>query len=139
MSRFLLFRLGEHQGNPLQRLNDSLNFVGEDAEFICVSPVGSCANIIWYKDNGSSHWISLHSIRTYDHIGRAKYKVKHYYRPNSDSTLGCILTVTNVQFIDYGAFMCEFLHTFKRTAELRVYGKLYNFSCQCILQRRMYE
>ena len=137
MSQFLLFRLGEHQGNPLQRLNDSLNFVGTDAEFICVSPVGTCASIIWYKDNGSSHWISLDSIRpTYDRIGRAKYKTKHH---KPDPTFGCRLTVRNVQFIDYGAFMCEFLHTFKRTAELRVYGKLNNFLCQRILQRRLYE
>jgi len=107
-----------------------MNFVGTNATFVCVSPMKNCVNMTWYQEFELYPFSTWQPIDPKDPSMRDKYIV-------DNSTLGCQLTVTNVQMIDYGAFKCSILNTFERIAELRVFRELRSY-LQFSLQHAIY-
>lgn len=97
----------------LQGPDNSLCFVGTSAIFTCVSSLGNCVNMTWLQEDqfAITDWSQIHPSAT------NRFKMEN-------STLGCKLTLTNLQRADSGKFKCVYKNSAK-AAVLRVFGKLF--------------
>ena len=97
----------------------SLNFAGTNATFTCVSPLSDYVYMTWHQEFQDP--ISNTSWRRIDNDIHPNFTNKFIVE---NSTLGCKLTVTDVQVDDSGEFRCEFNNSLRGTAALVVIGKL---------------
>src|SRR6218665_662275 len=116
MSWVLYFRL-DTTDNPLTQPTNYLAYFGTNATFTCVSPLRSCADMIWYRytiRSGYANWYQLN----YAVHPRPTQK---YIVENIPSR--CRLTVTKVNRTDSGPYQCRFMTHFEATAQLYAIGK----------------
>src|SRR5688572_25109114 len=99
MSEFLYFRLDEQNMGLLKGPENSSSVLGSNATFSCVSPSRDCSGMTWYKN------IPGESTETIYHPEDGVDLTDKYIVENS--TVGCMLIITNVRFIDAGFFICE--------------------------------
>ena|SRR6218665_193575 len=100
-----------------------LSFNGTNATFICAASLRNCDDMTWHQKVRDP--ISNTSWRRIDNNIHPNFTNKFIVE---NSTYGCKLTVTNVQFDDNGDFMCEYENSVQGTATLVVIGKFLIFS-----------
>ena len=108
------FCLGAEEEYPLQVPENSISFNGTNATFTCLSTLRNCDSMKWYQFS-SNDWSQIH-FDIHPNITN-KFIMEN-------STLGCKLTVRNVQVSDQKDFKCVFKDSAERTAGLYVIGKL---------------
>lgn len=120
-SLFLHFS-SESTDIPLKRPRSLINVIGTNATFTCVSPLKNCVEMTWQR--GLGRWGFPINYDNYPSF-RGKYIVEN-------STLGCQLTVANVQFYDVAIYECKFMKSFIGTANLFAISKSFaNFDLFC--------
>src|SRR6218665_285243 len=111
---FILFS-SDSRDIPVKRPRSLLNFVGTEATFTCVSPLNGCVEMTWQKGLGRRGFpINYDDYPSF----RGKYIL-------ANSTLGCQLTIANVQLTDAAIYHCTFMKTFIGTADLIALSKLF--------------
>lgn len=98
----------------------SYGYIGSNVTFTCVSPLGTCLEMNWYKQLINFR----RDIIFTGHNGMSYMTDKYNVR---NSTVGCQLTVISVQLSDAGIFKCELVIShisINESARLLVFSKL---------------
>lgn len=104
--------------NHLTGPSDVFSYLGLNVTFTCDSPLRTCDSMNWYKSKRGTKRITIYSDDNGIYL-RRKYVVEN-------STVGCRLTVINVNLNDASDFICEILisqRSYNGTAELFVQSK----------------
>jgi len=118
-SKFLHFCLDGPREHPLTGPENQFGFVGSDVNFTCISPVGYCVGMNWFKQKVGRGRETI-SISRFGNYSRAKYTVM-------GSRMGCQLTVKRLELNDASSVICEIVishRTYEGTASLLVFSKL---------------